>query len=87
MAFYHSYLHSTLPSALYAFIITVMNPAFKITAPLIASLSSEPENQGLKCDGNFGTSPLLIGFFFPLLQAMRVQTNLLEILSSGYFFN
>lgn len=82
------YLRSTLPSALDAFIITVMNPAFKITVPLIASLSSEPENQDSKCNGNFGTSPLLIGFFFsPLLQAMRVQTNLLEILPSGYFFN
>lgn len=42
-----------------------MNPAFKITVPLIASLSSEPENQDLKCNGNFGNSPLLIGFFFP----------------------
>lgn len=44
MAFYYSYLHSTLPFALYAFIITVMNPSFKITVPLIASRSSEPEN-------------------------------------------
>jgi len=58
------YLRSTLPCALDAFIITVMNPAFKITVPLIASLSSEPENQDLKCNGNFGTCPLLIGFFF-----------------------
>lgn len=44
MAFYYSYLHSTLPFALYAFIITVMNPSFKITVSLIASRSSEPEN-------------------------------------------
>lgn len=60
------YLHSTIPSALDAFITTVMNPAFKITVPLIARLSSEPENQGSKCNGNFGISPLLIGFFFSL---------------------
>lgn len=59
------YLHSTTTSALDAFIRTVMNPAFKITVPLIARLSSEPENQDSKCNGNFGISPLLIGFFSP----------------------
>lgn len=60
------YLHSTIPSALDAFITTVMNPAFKITVSLISRLSSEPENQDSKCNGNFGISPLLIGFPPPL---------------------
>lgn len=43
----------------------VVNPSFKIMVALIATLSSETENQGLKYHWNFESSPVLI--FVPYL--------------------
>lgn len=80
------YLHSTILSALDAFITTVMNPAFKITVSLISRLSSEPENQDSKCNGNFGISPLLIGFFSPSPPGCEGANKFIRISPIRIFF-